>query len=126
MTKVAELIPEEIEVDLARLVAKAGVQLAQEHQKQAAQQQAQEQAKDPMMQIKQQEVQIKQQDVERKTQKDKVDAMIDTRKLELEEQEMMMDAQKSGVKMAADRRTSNAKIDLETMKTMQNGKGKGQ
>jgi hypothetical protein len=119
-------LPEEIEVDLARLVAKAGVQLAQEHQKQAAQQQAQEQAKDPMMQIKQQEVQIKQQDVERKTQKDKVDAMIDTRKLELEEQEMMMDAQKSGVKMAADRRTSNAKIDLETMKTMQNGKGKGQ
>ena len=79
-----------------------------------------------MVQIKQQEVQIKQQDVERKTQKDKVDAMIDTRKLELEEQEMMMDAQKSGVKMAADRRASNAKIDLETVKTMQNGRNRKQ
>jgi hypothetical protein len=119
-------LPEEVEVDLARLVAKAGVQLAQEHQKQAAQQQAQQQAQDPMVQIKQQEVQIKQQDVERKTQKDKVDAMIDTRKLELEEQEMMMDAQKSGVKMAADRRASNAKIDLETVKTMQNGRNRKQ
>ena len=51
---------------------------------------------------------------------------LKVRSNELEEQEMMMDAQKSGVKMAADRRTSNAKIDLETMKTMQNGKGKGQ
>jgi len=119
-------LPEEIEVDLARLVAKAGVQLAQDHQKQAAQQQAQQQAQDPMVQIKQQEVQIKQADVERKVQKDKVDAMIDTRKLELEEQEMIMDAQKSGVKMAADRRASNAKIDLETVKTMQNGRNRKQ
>ena len=119
-------LPEEIEVDLARLVAKASVQLAQEHQKQAAQQQAQEQAKDPMLQIKQQEVQIKQQEVQRKTQKDKADVLVDARKLELEEQEMMINAQKSGVKMAADRRTSNAKLDLETMKTMQNGKGKEQ
>ena len=119
-------LPEEIEVDLARLVAKAGVQLAQEHQKQAAQQQAQEQAKDPMMQIKQQEVQIKQQEVQRKTQKDKADVLVDARKLELEEQEMMINAQKSGVKMAADRRASNAKIDLETVKTMQNGKNRKQ
>jgi hypothetical protein len=52
--------------------------------------------------------------------------LVDARKLELEEQEMMINAQKSGVKMAADRRTSNAKLDLETMKTMQNGKGKEQ
>jgi len=64
--------------------------------------------------------------VQRKTQKDKADVLVDARKLELEEQEMMIDAQKSGVKMAADRRTSNAKLDLETMKTMQNGKGKEQ
>tara|TARA_R110000824_G_scaffold382239_1_gene575397 strand:- start:52 stop:828 length:777 start_codon:yes stop_codon:yes gene_type:complete len=119
-------LPEEVEINLARLVATASAQLSQEHQKQAAQQQAQEQAQDPLMQIKQQEVQIKQQEVQRKTQKDQADVMIDTKKLELEEQELKMNAQRDGVKMAADRRASNSQIDLERIKTMQNNKNREQ
>jgi len=119
-------LPEEVEINLARMVATASAQLSQEHQKQAAQQQAQEQAQDPLMQIKQQEVQIKQQEVQRKTQKDQADVMIDTKKLELEEQELKMNAQRDGVKMAADRRASNSQIDLERIKTMQNNKNREQ
>jgi len=52
-------LPEDIEVELSRLVAKAGTQLTQAHQKQVAQQQAQKQAQDPLMQLKQAEVQVK-------------------------------------------------------------------
>ena len=112
-------LPEEIEVNHARLVATAAKDLTQAHQQQAAQQQAQKQAQDPLFQLKQAEVQIKQADVERKAKKDQADAMRDAKKLELDEQEIILDAQKDGIKMAADRRASNAKIDLDTMKTMQ-------
>ena len=115
-------LPEEIEVNLARLVATAAKDLTQAHQQQAAQQQAQQQAQDPLFQLKQAEVQIKQADVERKAKKDQADAMRDAKKLELDEQEIILDAKKDGIKMAADRRTSNAKIDLDTMKTMQGSK----
>jgi len=115
-------LPEEIEVNLARLVATAAKDLTQAHQQQAAQQQAQKQAQDPLFQLKQAEVQIKQADVERKAKKDQADAMRDAKKLELDEQEIILDAKKDGIKMAADRRASNAKIDLDTMKTMQGSK----
>jgi len=115
-------LPEEIEVNLARLVATAAKDLTQAHQQQAAQEQAQKQAQDPLFQLKQAEVQIKQADVDRKAKKDQADAMRDAKKLELDEQEIILDAQKDGIKMAADRRTSNAKIDLDTVKTMQGNK----
>jgi hypothetical protein len=115
-------LPEEIEVNLARLVATAAKDLTQAHQQQAAQEQAQKQAQDPLFQLKQAEVQIKQADVDRKAKKDQADAMRDAKKLELDEQEIILDAQKDGIKMAADRRTSNAKIDLDTVKTMQGSK----
>ena len=119
-------LPEEIEINLARMVATASAQLSQEHQKQAAQQQAQQQAQDPMYQLQQQEVQIKQQEVQRKTQKDQADVMRDVKKLELDKLEIELDAKKDGIKMAADRRTSNAKLDLDAIKTIQNGKNRNQ
>ena len=64
-----EELPEDIEVQLAKLIADAGKQVAQAHQQQAAQQQAQQQAADPLFQLEQQKVQIKQQEVQVKQQK---------------------------------------------------------
>ena len=118
-------LPEEIEVNLARLVATAAKDLTQAHQQQAAQEQAQKQQQDPLFQLKQAEVQIKQSEVERKAKKDQADAMRDAKKLELDEQELMMDAEKDGIKMAADRRNNNAKFNLEEMKAMQPNKTGG-
>ena len=54
-----EELPEEIEVNLSRLVADAGKQLTQANQQQAAQQAAQQQQQDPMFQLQQQELQVK-------------------------------------------------------------------
>jgi len=131
-----EQLPEQVEVNLARLVADAGKQLTQQHQQQAAQQQAQQKAQDPVIQMQQAELQIKQQEVQRKTAKDQMDAQvkqaelelkardqmqdaqIDQAELALKEQELMLEAKKDGVKMAAERRKNNAKADVDLLKAM--------
>ena len=79
-------MPEEMELQLSRLVADAGKQLTQAHQQQAAQQQAQQQAQDPVMQMQQAELQIKAQEQQRKAAKDQADNAIAGAKLKLEEQ----------------------------------------
>jgi hypothetical protein len=38
---------------------------------------------------------------------------MDAQQLRLDEQELTLNAKKDGLKMAADRRTANAKIDIE-------------
>jgi hypothetical protein len=117
-----EELPEEVEVNLARLVADAGKQLTQAHQQQAAQQQAQQQAQDPLFQLQQQEMQIKQAEVQRKTQKDQMDAKIKQSELQINAQvdmeRLKLDAQKAGASAAATRRTDRNKLDLELIKTL--------
>jgi len=131
-----EELPEQIEVDLSRLIAEAGAQVTQGHQKEAAQKQAEQQQQDPVFQQKQAELQLKGQDVQRKaakdqqdaqikqadlqrrTQKDQVDAMMNAEKLKLDKQELQLDAQKEGVRLAASRRQENNKLDLEIARMM--------
>ena len=48
--------------------------------------------------------------------------MIEAERLKLEEQEVQIDAQKTGAKLAADRRKDNTKLDLDILKTMQDTK----
>lgn len=129
-------LPENMEVNLARLMAQAGQQLMQQNQQQQAQQQAQQKAQDPVVQMQQAELQIKQQEVQRKAAKDQADAQIEQAKLQLQaqenmqdaqmdqaelalkQQELQIDAQKAGAKLAADRRKDNTKLDLDLLKTM--------
>ena len=129
-------LPENMEVNLARLMAQAGQQLTQQNQQQQAQQQAQQKAQDPVVQMQQAELQIKQQEVQRKAAKDQADAQIEQAKLQLQaqenmqdaqmdqaelalkQQELQIDAQKAGAKLAADRRKDNTKLDLDLLKTM--------
>ena len=129
-------LPEEIEVNLARVVAEAGKQLTQAHQKEAAQQEAQQKAQDPMIQMQQKELQIKEQEVQRKAQKDagdmqikqeeqkrkitkdRADATLEEQRLDLEKIEVGIDAQKAGVKMRTDNRAEANKTDLEVAKLM--------
>jgi hypothetical protein len=127
-----EELPEDIEVDLARLVADAGKQLTQAHQQQAAQQQAQQQAQDPVLQLRRQEAATKQAEVQRKAQKDaadvqirlaeqqrkvesdKVDALLEAKKLELEKASIAVDAAQAKVKA----KTETDKLDLEIFKSV--------
>ncbi len=131
-----EELPEQVEVNLARLVADAGKQLTQQNQQRMAQQQAQQKAQDPVVQMQQAELQIKQQEVQRKAAKDQMDlevkkaelelkardqmqdAQVDQAELTLKEQELILEAKKDGIKMAAERRKNNAKADTDMLKAM--------
>ena len=43
---------------------------------------------------------------------------MDQAELALKQQELQIDAQKAGAKLAADRRKDNTKLDLDLLKTM--------
>jgi hypothetical protein len=80
-------LPEQVEVQLAKLVAQAAQQLTQIHQGEAAQKQAQQQQQDPIVQMQQQELQIKMQDAQTKAQKVQGDLAIKQQELQLKAQE---------------------------------------
>jgi hypothetical protein len=127
-------LPEDIEVHLASLIAEGAKQLTAQHEQEAAQQAAQQQQQDPVFQMQQAELQVKQQEVQRKAQKDQADmqikqgelqrkmqkdqtdASIDMEQIAIAKQELEIDAQKAGAKLAADRRTANTRLDLDLMK----------
>lgn len=79
-----EDIPEDMEVEISRMVAQAGQQLLQQHQGQEQQAQAQQQAQDPLIQMQQAELQIKQTEVAAKAKKIDADIALDIKKLDLE------------------------------------------
>ncbi len=95
-------IPEEVEIQLSRLIADAGKQLNQVHQTQAAQQQAQQQAQDPMFQLQQQEVQTKAMDIQRKAAKDQADIQLAKERLQSETQRANDRLQLEAIKLAAE------------------------
>ena len=113
-----EELPEEIEVQLARLVAQAGQQLTQIHQKEAAQQQAQQQQQDPLFQLQQAEVQIKQSDIQRKTQKDQADIQLATQKLELDKMKVAVELQKENARVESQQSQAEQRAKLDIMKTV--------
>ena len=110
-------LPEEIEVNLSSLVAKAARELTQSNKKQAAQQEAMKKAQDPVVQIQQAELQIKKAEVDRKAQKDKTDALLDLEKLKLDKAELEIKTQRDNVKLAAEKRQADNKLDLDVFKT---------
>jgi hypothetical protein len=83
-----EKLPEDIEVQLSRLVAQASTQLMQQNMQQAQQAQAQQQAQDPIIQMQQQELQIKMKDSAIKEQKMQGELAIKQQELQLKAQEM--------------------------------------
>ena len=93
MPRPDEDLPEDVEVQLSRLVAQASQQVLAQSKGQVQQQQAQQQAQDPLIQMQQQELQLKAQDVEIKKMKVQGDLQIRAEELGLKAQEA---AQKSG------------------------------
>jgi len=119
-----EEIPEELEVAVSRLMAQAGAQLTQMHQAQAAQQQAQQMAQDPVVQMQQQELAIKQSEVQRKAAKDQADIELANRKLSIEEQKVVVEAQKEGSAMQTKAQQQEQKTQLEMIKMLTQSKAR--
>jgi hypothetical protein len=113
-----EELPEDIEVQLSRLVADAGKQLTEAHMQQAAQQQAQQQAQDPMFQLEQAKVQTQQMEVTRKVQKDQTDAALAQEKLKLDAQKVQIDAAKEGMRVQSQDKQAADRLRLDALKTL--------
>ena len=80
-------MPEQVEVQLSKLVAQASQQLLQIHKGEAAQKQAEQQAQDPIVQMQQAELQIKQQEAQTKAQKVQGDLAIRQAEVQIKAQE---------------------------------------
>jgi hypothetical protein len=87
MPKPDEDLPEDVEVQLSRLVAKASQQVLAQSKGQAAQQQAQQMAQDPIVQMQQAELQLKSQEAQIKAQKVQGDLAIRQAELQIKAQE---------------------------------------
>ena len=114
-----EELPEEIEIQLSRLLADAGKQVTQINSQEAAQQAAQQQQQDPLFQLQQMEAQTKVAEVERKAEKDRVDAIIESQKLALEKEKLQISAQKDNVRLDAEHKrvADQTKMELFRMLT---------
>ena len=121
-----EELPEEVEVNLARLVADAGRQLTQAHKQQAAQREAQQKAQDPIIQMQQQELKLKAAEVQRKAKKDADDnklkaaelqrkAIKDQADIQMDQAELAMDAKKEQIKMKDARQANRLKTGVDLL-----------
>jgi len=132
-----EEMPEEMEVQLSRLIADGAKQLTQQHQQEAAQKQAQQQQQDPMIQMQMQELQLKQAEIQRKAAKDQaeiqlrnaeqqrkaakdaLDAKVDAAKIETDKAELAYAAKKDGVAMRNQKDLEDKKLSLEVQKMIE-------
>jgi hypothetical protein len=96
-----EVLPEDVEVELARLTAAAAQKLLAKDQAEMQQQQAQQQQQDPIVQMQQQELQLKAQDLQIRAQKTQADIQIEQQRLELEKEKMMSHERLEGAKLGA-------------------------
>ena len=70
------------------------------------------------------DAQLRSAEQERKSRKDAVDAAIESEHLKLEKQELSVEAQKEGIKVAMDKKGMEDKLSLELMKLIEsNNKG---
>jgi hypothetical protein len=91
-----EPLPEDLEVELSRLMAIGAKQLLQVNTANAQEQQNQQASQDPVLLLQQQELKVKQAEVVRKTQKDMMDNAVKKAELQLKAMEQL-----HGAKMEA-------------------------
>ena len=108
-----EALPEDVEVELSRFVAKASEQLLQKNMTDAQQQQQQQQQQDPLIQMQQQELQIKQMEAQAKAKKMTDDSAIDAARLQLDKAKMESQERIAGAKMGADAVSQQKELDAK-------------
>jgi hypothetical protein len=119
-------LPEEVEVQLSRLVAQAARQLLQTNQAQAQQQQAQQMSQNPMLQMQQAELQLRAEELKRKETDSQRDYEIAQQKLRLEQERLAIEAQKEVARIQNQERTIDKKLKTDMLKHLtkqQTGKG---
>ena len=113
LPKPDEVLPEDTEVELSRLVARAAQQLLQKDTAEAKQQQIQKQEEDPLIQMQQQELQIRQMEAQAKAQKMQADTALEQAKLELEKLKIDSQERIAGAKIGADAVNQKRELDAK-------------
>ena len=120
-----EQLPEDMEVQLSKLIADGGKQLAQQHQQQAAQAQAQQQAEDPLFKLEQAKVKVQEMEVTRKVQKDQTDADIAAAKLVMEKERVQIEASKEANRVQSQESQATQRLKLDALKVLATPKSQG-
>jgi hypothetical protein len=113
LPKPDEVLPEDTEVELSRLVARAAQQLLQKDTAEAKQQQIQKQEEDPLIQMQQQELQIRQMEAQAKAQKMQADTALEQAKLELEKLKIDSQERIAGAKIGAEAVNQQKELDAK-------------
>jgi len=126
-------MPEDVELELSRVVAQAAGKLLQKNQAEAAQQQAQQAAQDPLVQMQQKELQLKEAEVMGKLQladkKLQADTAIKAENLKLQKARLKSEDQRAGAQIGArmatqlqgdavKQRLEGARLGVEVAKTL--------
>ena len=101
-----EQLPEDVEVQLSKVVAEAGKRLLQKDTAEAAQKKAEQMAQDPVMQLQMADQKTKEAEVQRKAQADKLRSTVDVARL------MQKDAMEK-LKLASQEKIAGAALGVK-------------
>jgi hypothetical protein len=113
-----EKLPEDVEVQLSKLIAEASAQLLQKNTAEAQQKQAQQQAQDPLIQMQQAELQIKAEEVKRKTAKDQADMALAQARLQIDAQRIQAEGQREAMRIQSQQKQTEQKIKADVITKM--------
>jgi hypothetical protein len=116
-----EKLPEDVEVQLSKLIAEASAQLLQKNTAEAQQKQAQQQSQDPLIQMQQQELQIKAEEVKRKAAKDQADMALAQARLQIDAQRIQAESQREVMRLQSQQKQTEQKIKADVITKMNRG-----
>ena len=106
-------LPEDMEVEVSRMMAAAAAKLLQKDQAEMAQQQAMQAQQDPLVQMQQQELQLKAAEVDIKRRKLAMDAAAKEDQLEIERARLEVQERIAGVQAGVKAAAEKARLDAE-------------
>ena len=116
-----EKLPEDVEVQLSKLIAEASAQLLQTNMAAAQQKQAQQQAQDPLIQMQQAELQIKAEEVKRKTAKDQADMALAQARLAIDAERIKAESQREQMRLQSQQKQTEQKLKADVITKMTRG-----
>lgn len=116
-----EKLPEDVEVQLSKLIAEASAQLLQSNTAMAQQKQAQQQAQDPLIQMQQAELQIKAEEVKRKTAKDQADMALAQARLAIDAERIKAESQREVMRLQSQQKQNEQKLKADVITKMTRG-----
>jgi len=114
-------LPEDVEVQLSRLIAQASAQLLQTNMAAAQQKQAQQQAQDPLIQMQQAELQIKAEEVKRKSAKDQADMALAQARLAIDAERIKAESSREAMRLQAQQKQNEQKLKADVITKMTRG-----